>query len=161
VGVLDAGLEYKAASDIREAYVAMTQTPKHDLTATASEAAQCTGAGARMAKLLVIQGAADQVVNPKNTPRIIEQFSQMNDLLDDGQKNGSQTSAVIKSEIGQVPGGHAYQIVSYGGNSHEQIREVIVDGMPHAWSGGTAGITFSDPAGPSASKMAAQLLFSF
>ncbi|MFL5812169.1 MAG: alpha/beta hydrolase family esterase [Bdellovibrionia bacterium] len=161
VGILDAGLEYKAASDIREAYVAMTQTPKHDLAATALEGASCTGAGARMAKLLVIQGAADPVVNPKNAPRIIEQFTQMNDLLDDGQKNGSQTSAVIKSEKGQVPGGHAFEVFSYGGNGREQIREVIVDEMPHAWSGGTGGITFSDPAGPSASQMAAQLLFSF
>jgi poly(hydroxyalkanoate) depolymerase family esterase len=161
MGVIDAGLEYKAASDIREAYTAMAQTPKHDLAVTAQEAAQCTGAGARMAKLLVIQGASDQVVNPKNAPRIIEQFSQMNDWLDDGQKNGSQSSTVIKSEKGQVPGGHAYQIISYGGNGGEHIREVIVDGMPHAWSGGTQGITFSDPAGPSASQMAAQLLFSF
>lgn len=161
VAVIDAGLEYKAASDIREAYVAMTQTPKHDLVATALEGAQCTGAGARMAKLLVIQGAADQVVNPKNASRVIEQFSIMNDLLDDGQRNGSQSSAVIKSEPGQVPGGRAYQVISYGGNGHEQIREVIVDGMPHAWSGGADGITFSDPTSPSASQMAAQLLFSF
>lgn len=161
VGVIDAGLEYKAASDIREAYTAMTQTPKHDLSVTAAEGAQCTGAGARMAKLLVIQGAGDQVVNPKNAPRIIEQFSLMNDLLDDGQKNGSQSSTVIKTENGQVPGGHAYQVTSYGGNGHEQIRQVIVDGMPHAWSGGTGGINFSDPQGPSASQMAAQLLFSF
>jgi hypothetical protein len=113
-----------------------------------------------MAKLLVVQGTADVVVNPKNSGRIVNQFTLVNDLLDDGQANGSQNLNVISSEAGQIIGGHPFKVVTYGGNGHVQIRQVLVDGMPHAYSGGTLGIPFNDPTGPSTSKMAVDLLYS-
>lgn len=160
MAAINSGLEYKAASSVVEAYTAMSQGPTHDLNATALDAAHCTGSGAHMAKLLVVQGLADVVVNPKNSSRIISQFTMVNDLLDDGQANGSQNLNVISSEAGQVIGGHPFKVVTYGGNGHVQIRQVLVEGMPHAYSGGTLGIPFNDPTGPSTSKMAVDLLFS-
>jgi poly(hydroxyalkanoate) depolymerase family esterase len=160
MAVINSGLEYKAATSVNDAYLAMSQSPSHDLGPTALDAARCTGPGAKMSKLLVVQGTADVVVNPKNSGRIVNQFTLVNDLLDDGQANGSQNLNVISSEAGQIIGGHPFKVVTYGGNGHVQIRQVLVDGMPHAYSGGTLGIPFNDPTGPSTSKMAVDLLYS-
>jgi poly(hydroxyalkanoate) depolymerase family esterase len=160
LAVMSAGLEFKAASSLTEAYLAMVQTPSLDLKTTAPEAARCTGPGARMTKLLLIQGKSDSTVNPKNAGRIVEQFTIVNDLLDDRQANGTQTNVAYKTESSQVPGGHTYQVLHYGEKGHERIREVEVDGMSHAWSGGASGLPFSDPSGPNASEMAAELLLS-
>jgi poly(hydroxyalkanoate) depolymerase family esterase len=157
--VVHSGLEYKAAATLNEAYPAMFVGPTHDLKPTALEAARCTGAGAKIARLLVIQGKNDTTVNPKNADRVVEQFSLVNDLLDDGQENGSQSSTALHSGQGQVPNGHSYQVSTYGGGGAEHIRKVVVDGMSHAWSGGTQGISFSDSQGPSASQMTVDLLF--
>jgi poly(hydroxyalkanoate) depolymerase family esterase len=159
VGVIDAGLEYKAASSMTEAFMAMSQSPSHDIKATAQDAARCAGSKAKIVNLLVVHGMSDTTVSPKNAARIIEQFSLVNDLLDDGQANGSQTTSAIHSETGQVQnGGRTYRVSTFGGNGKEHIREVLVDGMTHAWSGGASGGSFTDPAGPSSTDMAVQLL---
>lgn len=152
-GAIHSGLEYKAATSMADAWSAMSAGPSHDVQSTVADAARCVGATSRIRTLVVFQGKSDATVNPKNADRIVEQFSLVNDLVDDGRQNGSQNLNVIASERGQVPGGDAYELFGYGGGTAEHIRKYVVDGMGHAWSGGAQGASFTDPKGPNASQI--------
>jgi poly(3-hydroxybutyrate) depolymerase len=48
---------------------------------------------------------------------------------------------------------HAMRVTEFktGGRTVVALREVV--GLAHAWSGGTAQLSFSDPAGPDASAL--------
>jgi poly(3-hydroxybutyrate) depolymerase len=54
---------------------------------------------------------------------------------------------------GQIDGGHAYVrsrwFDRHGGLMHELIK---IDGLGHAWSGGTGRGSHTDPRGPNASE---------
>lgn len=87
---------------------------------------------------IVFHGAADKAVHQSNGKRVIEQC------------------------VGSVVNTHGEQQVEDGGgyvrtvftDAHDQIRAEyweITDGG-HAWSGGEAGASFSDPGGPDASR---------
>jgi poly(hydroxyalkanoate) depolymerase family esterase len=158
--VIHSGLEFQAATSSTEAWMSMSQGSKQDLKKTSALAARCTGAGAKIRPIFVIHGKSDFTVNPVNGERIVSQFTQVNDLLDDGQANGTQNLTVLKSENGKTPSGRTYQMISYGGQGHIQIVKLLVDGMSHAWSGGASGGSYTDPQGPNASEMIVQAFFS-
>jgi poly(3-hydroxybutyrate) depolymerase len=61
----------------------------------------------------------------------------------------------------QKPGGRSYTIEDYNQNGQTYVRFLKIEGMPHAWSGGSSQGTYTDPSGPDASAMIAQYFFSF
>lgn len=156
-GAIHSGLEYKAATSMGDAWPAMSVGPSHDVNSTAVDAARCVGASSKIRTLVVFNGKSDTTVNPKNSDRIVQQFTLVNDLVDDGSQNGSQNLNVIYSERGQVSGGYGYDITGYGGGTAEHIRRYSIDGMAHAWSGGPQGASFTDPKGPNASQIIVDL----
>jgi poly(3-hydroxybutyrate) depolymerase len=101
---------------------------------------------------MAIYGTQDNAVNPVNSTRIIQQFSMMNDLLDDGQANQSQNDRVVVSRDDQA-NGHSYRTDYYGGNGSIHLAKVTVNEMGHAWSGAVQPGQFADPCGPNASEM--------
>jgi poly(3-hydroxybutyrate) depolymerase len=67
-------------------------------------------------------------------------------------------NTLLKTENGQVPGGHAYTISFFGSGGTAQIAKVQVTGMLHAWSGGPVSAEWFDTTGPNASEMIWQFL---
>jgi poly(3-hydroxybutyrate) depolymerase len=51
---------------------------------------------------------------------------------------------------GQVPAGHAYTRTTYSDDAEVLLEQWIVHGAGHAWFGGIAGCSYTDPRGPDA-----------
>lgn len=147
------GLEFQAATTEAEAHEVMSSGSTHDIRQSAAAAVKCTGPGAKVSAVLAIYGTEDTTVNPVNSTRIIQQFTAMNDILDDGQLNQTQTDRVIVARDDQVPNGYKYRTEFYGGNGAIHLGKVTVSGMGHAWSGATTPAQFADTRGPSAAEM--------
>jgi poly(hydroxyalkanoate) depolymerase family esterase len=155
------GLEFQAATTEVEAHEVMASGSTHDLRQSAVQAIKCSGPGAKVPAVIAFYGTADSTVNPVNTSRVIQQFSLINDLLDDGQPNQSQNDRPIATKTLQVPGGYAYQTDIYGGNGAVHLSKVTVMGMGHAWSGAVSPGQFSDSRGPNAAEMIYSFLWNY
>ncbi|MEU4242580.1 PHB depolymerase family esterase [Actinoplanes sp. NPDC026619] len=90
--------------------------------------------GRAMAPVIVFQGAADTTVRPASGRRITEQW-----LAYAGETRPGE-------EVRRTAGGRSCVVTRW-----PQLEHWLVDGLAHAWSGGAAGGSFSDPDGPSAS----------
>lgn len=111
------------------------------------------GSYARVVPVIVFQGDADPVVAPVNAEQIVSQWLATDDLADDGHANGSDALATPTMTSGQVPNGESYDVARYlapSSSSSVLIERWLVHGAGHAWPGGAAGATFSDPSGPDA-----------
>jgi poly(hydroxyalkanoate) depolymerase family esterase len=109
----------------------------------------------RLVPLIVIQGEEDETVDPANAAGLIEQYAQMNDLADDGDGgNDSVDADADATREGAEPGGHAYRVTDYhDAAGRVLLRRVDVAGLGHAWSGGDPRGSYTDPAGPSATRL--------
>jgi poly(hydroxyalkanoate) depolymerase family esterase len=153
VGV-HSGLEYKAASSILGAPVAMTRGGP-DPNIQGRLAYLSAGKMACVLPIIVFQGTADSTVASINGDQVIQQFIAMNDYADDGLKNNSVSSIPGIVETGQVPGGYSYAISTYTYQEQTLMQYYKINGMGHAWSGGSPvpPATFIDPNGPNASLL--------
>lgn len=110
----------------------------------------------RVAPVIVVQGEADATVDPLNGDQVIGQFAQMNDIADDGDGANDSIDAIAdhRSETAATPGGRAHRIHDYHDKAGRPVmRQVRVEGLGHAWSGGDPAGSFTDPLGPAASLL--------
>jgi poly(hydroxyalkanoate) depolymerase family esterase len=123
------GLACGAASDVGSAFMAMRGgRPGH---------------GQVTVPAIVFHGDRDSTVNPRNADEVMAQIV-----------GGVST----RREHGQAPGGLAYDRTVHLGADGKSTAELwMVHGAGHAWSGGSAAGSFTEPAGPDAS--AAMLRF--
>jgi poly(hydroxyalkanoate) depolymerase family esterase len=130
VGV-HSGLPHRAAHDVASAFAAMNHGP----SATSARRA------GRAVPLIVFHGDRDRIVARANADRLVA------DAL--GTANPGVARTITP---GRVPDGHAYTRAVYKDrNDQTLIEQWIVHGAGHAWSGGTAGGSYTDPRGPDAS----------
>ena len=129
------GLAYAAAGDLVSAFAAMRQGPSHP-----------SRIPARPLPLIVFHGDQDAVVAPANAAGLIEHALQ---AAGPDQRPGTLPTSVIR---GQVPGGYAYTRTCYQHPEGAALAErwTIHQGG-HAWSGGIAHGSYTDPRGPDAS----------
>lgn len=122
------GLPYRAASDVSSAFRAMRgqaspRSPHRFLP-----------------RLITFQGAQDRTVVQSNARGLWDDAVAVQGpgrvLMRESKKNGRRISHRI--------------FMTDSGNA--AIEEWIIDGLHHNWSGGNAGGTFTDPAGPDASR---------
>jgi poly(hydroxyalkanoate) depolymerase family esterase len=126
VGV-HSGLACGAAHDVMSAFAAMQR-----------------GAEAPASRLdvpaIVFHGDQDHTVNPLNADAVVAQASPAGPLT-------------TQSDEGRVPGGRAWRrtrtLDAYG---RTMVEQWTVFGSGHAWSGGSAAGSFTDPEGPDASR---------
>lgn len=88
---------------------------------------------------IVFHGDCDTTVHPSNSDRII----------------ASTRTAGLSSttETSIAPGGRGYTRRSYADETGRELLELwIVHGAGHAWSGGSRSGSYTDPAGPDASR---------
>ncbi|MDB5360702.1 MAG: esterase [Rhodospirillales bacterium] len=130
------GLPCGAARDVASAFAAMRQG-----AATPARRGGAGQAGAqRSIPTIVFHGDRDSTVHPRNGDQVIAQVMTAT--------AGLRTSV----ERGEVPGGLAYSRtlhVDAGGQA--VIEQWVVHGGGHAWSGGSAAGSYTDPRGPDAS----------
>ncbi len=123
------GLACGAARDMPSAFVAMQRG--HD------GAAPRPGAG-QPVPAIVFHGDRDNTVNPRNGDAVVAQAARA-------------AALTTRTERGQVPGGYAYARTLHADAAGRVVVEQwVVQGAGHAWSGGSAAGSYTDPRGPDA-----------
>lgn len=122
VGV-HSGLPQGSAHDMPSAFAAM----KHGPRATARRAG---------VPLIVFHGDRDDTVHPRNGAHLVP-----------------ADSARVETEAGRSAGGHGYARSVYRDDEGRVCAEHwLVQGLGHAWSGGSAAGSYTAPRGPDASR---------
>jgi poly(hydroxyalkanoate) depolymerase family esterase len=142
---MHSGLACGAASDLPSAIAAMRQG---EITAALLDHPTVGPEGeARIVPTIVFHGDQDSTVHPRNSAHVISYWA-----------NTSHLRASVHP--GRVPGGHAYSRTVYRNASGQPILEQWdIHGCGHAWSGGSAAGSFTDPRGPDASQEMIRFFF--
>ena len=128
--------------------------PGPDPIQQGEKAYQAMGPFARVVPTIVFHGTADPISDPINGNQVTQQWITTNHLASpaDFTATFEHPSSTINHPAG--PQGERPYTVDTWQDAHG--RDVVsyckVDGMGHAWSGGTPGSIFTDPSGPDASE---------
>ena len=135
VGV-HSGLPYRSATDVPSAFSAMRGDPRLQRRQRKSRP---TSDHALRVRTIVFHGDADQIVHPSNATKIIEAQVKTGDTVDRAKARSSAsrtyTRAVTRDKTGTAV-----------------VEQWLIHGSGHAWSGGSADGTYTDPHGPDASR---------
>jgi poly(3-hydroxybutyrate) depolymerase len=146
------GLAYRSATDLGGAFAAMARGADHH--ASLDRAVHTAmGDHARRLPSIVIHGSADQTVAPINADQLLAQAMAANRLAAPQTCGDLDLARPSSTSPGRLDGGHAYTRSRWtdrrGALAHELLK---VEGLGHAWSGGTQHHAWSDPRGPSATE---------
>jgi poly(hydroxyalkanoate) depolymerase family esterase len=104
---------------------------------------------------LVVHGDADTVVDPKNAHQLVVQLLQVADLIDNDADDQS-VDALADRKTDAVGGAGGYPIKTFDfcdATGRLIVRQVEIGGLGHAWSGGHPAGSYTDSAGPDATRM--------
>jgi poly(hydroxyalkanoate) depolymerase family esterase len=149
----ESGLEYQAATSETAATTAESQGGPSPTTQGQS-AYNAMGSAARVVPTIVFQGQSDYTVYPVNGDQIVEQWMETDHLASGGSYNASFSSPTTTTN-GQVAGssGHSYTVQTWNDSNGNEVQEYWkINGMGHAWSGGSSSGSYTDPNGPSATN---------
>lgn len=136
-------LPYGAASNVLEGLGAMKGAgPAADSLAAHLRAAL----GERTMPLLVVHGGADPVVVPANGRKLAEQFA------------AAQGLASPAADEATSEGGATVHRTRWLRDGRALVELVAVDGVGHAWAGGSSDGTYTDARGPDVSRLLAAWL---
>jgi len=99
-------------------------------------------AGSHLPALLVIQGSADPIVAPSNGAQAAHLWA---------DREGAHAGTPRNVQRGKR---YPTVITDFRHRGRLVATLCLVQGLGHAWSGGTSGLAYSDPKGPDASRMA-------
>ena len=86
--------------------------------------------------MIVFHGSADATVSPVNAGRIVD----------------ARAGALAGSEESGAAGGRGYRRQVFAGpRGAAHVESWLIEGAGHAWSGGQAPGSYTDPRGPDAS----------
>jgi poly(hydroxyalkanoate) depolymerase family esterase len=142
VGV-HSGLAPGAAHDLSSAFTAMRGGSPGGVVS----APRVAGKSARTVPTIVFHGDRDTTVHPRNGDQLLAHFANT------GGREIKQAPA-LRARVGQgqVPGGHSYTCYTYHDANDLAVAERwTVNGLGHAWSGGSLPGSYTDPKGPDAS----------
>lgn len=123
------GLPHGAANDVASAFAAMR-----------GDAASSPARGSRPVRTIVFHGSADQTVHPANADRIVEAAAAGSRVVLSHESGRSRGGRTWSRTIASTPGGTAL------------TEDWRIEGAGHAWSGGAAAGSYTDPTGPDASE---------
>ena len=128
------GLAFGAAHDLPSAFDAMRR----------GRAPAAAGPTPPLAvPVIVFHGDADATVNVRNAEAIVGHAA---------ASLGGEAPLDRREHAGTAPGGRAWRRVDYVDRSNRVAAEHwVIEGGGHAWSGGSAQGSFTDPRGPDAS----------
>jgi len=135
------GLPYAAAHDLPSAFAAM-KGGTGPLAGTPRRAASSNAV-----PTIVFHGDRDPTVDPCNGAQIVAQANTLaaaNDPVD--------ATLQARTEQGKAPGGRTFSRTTYtDARGQVRVEQWLLHGAGHAWSGGSARGSYTDPAGPDAS----------
>jgi poly(hydroxyalkanoate) depolymerase family esterase len=132
---IHSGVAYGAAKDVMSAFAAMRGVSHFSAPVPQAKALRA-GPAVRM---IVFQGSADHTVDASNAARIVAAAG----VGDDAEQ---------RQDTGRSIGGRTYTRTTLAGTGGDsEVEYWLVDGAGHAWSGGKAAGSFTDPQGPDAS----------
>ena len=145
------GFEYQAATSA----AGVVQASEQGGPAPAQQgliAFAAMGAYARIVPTIVFHGSSDAVIHPLNGDQVVQQWMRTDSLASHGTYRADfQHPSTTSKE--QVPGGYQYTVHTWNDNGGNEVQEYwIINGMGHAWSGGSYGSSYTDPQGPDASQ---------
>ena len=141
VGV-HSGLRAGAADNVMAALSAMNNGAK----VGTSEQPPTRSSGAPQPALIVFHGDNDSTVHPKNGAQLVQAALQT--VL--GDKNAAHhTAQPGQSDAGQEFTRHLYRAID---NDEVLVEHWVLHHASHAWSGGSAKVSQTDPKGPSATQ---------
>jgi poly(3-hydroxybutyrate) depolymerase len=92
---------------------------------------------------IVFHGECDKTVHPRNGEQVVAQ----------AVRQRGATGITASAEHGKVAGGHAYtRTVHRDSAGRVVVEHWLVHGGGHAWSGGSARGSYTDPKGPAATR---------
>lgn len=147
------GLEYAAATDVTSGVMA-TQSGGPDPTTQGQAAFKAMGANARVVPVISFQGESDTTVVPVNGDQVTRQWMET-DHLASGGRYAATFGSPSSTTNGQAPGaqGRTFTVRRWTNSAGTEVQEYwTVNGMGHAWSGGSTAGSFTDPNGPGASQ---------
>ena len=134
VGV-HSGLPYGAAADVASAFAAMRGDPRRQRQQKTRSASDDT----LRPRTIIFHRDADHIVHPSNAAKIAEMQS----------KSGCKVERVKA----QASDGRTYtRVITRDGAGTAVVEHWLIHGSGHAWSGGSADGTYTDPHGPDASR---------
>jgi poly(hydroxyalkanoate) depolymerase family esterase len=128
------GLPYCSASDVTSAFAAMRDEPGggHPMPRLK--------AGGKAMPTIVFHGSADRTVHPANAGRVL------------AAARARAEEGEVRRVEGRPPSGRTYRrTIALGPNGAAAAELWLIEGGGHAWSGGQAAGSYTDPAGPDAS----------
>ena len=149
---IHSGLPQGAAKDVMSAFSAMRSGP----ASRGAGLKRTPGTGAMPVPVIVFHGSADKTVNPDNGEHIVDAARQ---AFAASNRPLSETRTDLPGADGKVPktGRSGQRSVFRAADGTPCVESWEIQAGPHAWSGGDAGGSYTDPDGPSAS--AAMLAF--
>ncbi len=147
------GLPYGSATDVTSAFRVMAQGEAE--TAVHGRAAHAAGGQhARPIPSIVIHGSADRTVAPANALAVLRQSMTANHLASPHRcENDVGRPTTSGREPGRGHGQYSHTRSRWNDKKGALMHELmVIDGLGHAWSGGTAGGSYADPRGPSAAE---------
>jgi len=136
VGV-HSGLRYKSASDVVSAFAAMRGDP--GMRGRGQRKSRRAADNGPRIRTIVFHGDADQIVHPSNAEKIIEAQAKMGDSVERAKARPSASRAYTRAVTRDKTGSAV-------------VEQWLIHGSGHAWSGGSADGTYTDPHGPDASR---------
>ncbi|PTR14255.1 extracellular catalytic domain type 1 short-chain-length polyhydroxyalkanoate depolymerase [Cereibacter azotoformans] len=122
------GLPHGAAHDVISAFAAMR-----------GERARATVAARQPVRTIIFHGLADTTVHPSNAEALLA-------------ATGATAQGARRQERGRTPAGRSWSRETVTGEDGRSLAELWrIEGAGHAWAGGCASGSYTDPAGPDAS----------
>ncbi len=134
--MVHSGLMYDAARTEDEAHEVTKNGASRSPAESAQKAYQCSPKRKTPVQLVVVHGTKDNFVNPVNVEQIFQEFSTLNDLIDDGQINQSFESKETETVINAEYGNYGAHVSSFSNKNKNWAQVIWIDEMGHGWSGG-------------------------
>ena len=137
------GIAYRAVAGVPQALQAM-QKGAADTGALGPAALAAMGPCARPVPLIVFHGGTDPVVRAVNADQVVHQWAAVSE----------GAGRPLRAETEPAPSGEftAARTRFVDSEGRVVIESWVVPGLEHAWSGGSAEGTYTDPRGPDASR---------
>lgn len=100
---------------------------------------------------IIFHGDRDTTVHPSNADRVAAQYAATRKKGETASEH--EGNARVTVEQGQVANGHAYtRTTHHDAKGEPRLEQWRIQGAGHAWSGGSAQGSYTDPKGPDATK---------
>ncbi len=155
------GLEWGAAADVPGALQAM-QHGGPDPAERGRAAAEAMGGGARVPPVIIFHGTADPAVLPVNGVQAAEQWLATRRAIrarapgeapaDAASAGSDDVGLSVTQTQGETAGLSWTRTVHAEADGAPAVERWSVEGLGHAWSGGSGDGTYTDPRGPDATS---------